>query len=61
MIIERTRDRYASLFADVSALERFEALSSTGANIVGINRWLDKVEANPYDFGDAAASAPKHK
>ena len=61
MIIERTRDRYASLFADVSALERFEALSSTGANIVGINRWLDKVEANPYDFGDAAPSAPKHK
>jgi len=61
MIIERTRERYTALFANVSALESFEALSSTGANIVGINRWLDKVEANPYDFGDAAASAPKHR
>jgi glyoxylase-like metal-dependent hydrolase (beta-lactamase superfamily II) len=59
LIIERTKDRYATLFANDEAMERFESLNSTAANIVGINRWLDKVEANPYDFGDASARAPK--
>jgi glyoxylase-like metal-dependent hydrolase (beta-lactamase superfamily II) len=59
LIIERTKDRYATLFANDQAMKRFESLNSTAANIVGINRWLDKVEANPYDFGDASAHAPK--
>lgn len=54
MIREKTHERYARLFSDPALAHRFEELNSTGANIVGINRWLDKIENSEYSFGDAA-------
>ncbi len=54
MIKEKTHERYERLFKDPALSHRFEELNSTGANIVGINRWLDKVEHSDYSFGDAA-------
>ena len=54
MIKEKTHERYARLLNDPALSHRFEELNSTGANIVGINRWLDRVENNEYSFGDAA-------
>lgn len=42
---EKTAERYAGLYRDAELDEKFEALSSTAANIVGINRWLDRLEA----------------
>ena len=54
MIKEKTHERYTRLFNDPALAHRFEELNSTGANIVGINRWLDKIEESEYSFGDAA-------
>jgi glyoxylase-like metal-dependent hydrolase (beta-lactamase superfamily II) len=54
MIREKTHERYERLFNDPALSHRFEELNSTGANIVGINRWLDKIENSEYSFGDAA-------
>jgi glyoxylase-like metal-dependent hydrolase (beta-lactamase superfamily II) len=42
---EKTAERYAALYRDPQLDEKFEALSSTAANINGINRWLDRLEA----------------
>jgi glyoxylase-like metal-dependent hydrolase (beta-lactamase superfamily II) len=46
MLRERTAQRYGRLYTDPELDEKFEALSSTAANIAGINRWLDKLEAD---------------
>jgi len=54
MIREKTHERYQRLFSDPALAHRFEELNSTGANIVGINRWLDGIEQSQYSFGDAA-------
>jgi glyoxylase-like metal-dependent hydrolase (beta-lactamase superfamily II) len=43
-VVERTRDRYEAFFADQGIERKFEELSSTAANVAGINRWLDKRE-----------------
>jgi glyoxylase-like metal-dependent hydrolase (beta-lactamase superfamily II) len=45
MLRERTAERYGRLYTDPELDEKFEALSSTAANIDGINRWLDRLEA----------------
>jgi glyoxylase-like metal-dependent hydrolase (beta-lactamase superfamily II) len=45
MVRERTAQRYGRLYTDPELDEKFEALSSSAANINGINRWLDKLEA----------------
>ena len=42
MVRERTRERYADLLADPEVAAKFEALSSTAANVNGIARWLEK-------------------
>ncbi|HVE98955.1 MAG TPA: MBL fold metallo-hydrolase [Mycobacteriales bacterium] len=54
LVQERTAQRYAALGADPDLTEKFEALNSVAANIVGINRWLDRVEGRTHEFGDAA-------
>jgi glyoxylase-like metal-dependent hydrolase (beta-lactamase superfamily II) len=41
---DRTRERYAALRADPEVAERQEALNSDAANLLGIRRWLDRVE-----------------
>jgi glyoxylase-like metal-dependent hydrolase (beta-lactamase superfamily II) len=45
MLRERTAQRYGRLYTDPGLDEKFEVLSSTAANINGINRWLDLLEA----------------
>lgn len=45
MVRERTAERYGRLYTDPELDEKFETLSSTAANIAGINRWLDQLEA----------------
>ena len=37
----------AALLADPELDARFEELNATATNIVGINRWLDRMEAQP--------------
>jgi glyoxylase-like metal-dependent hydrolase (beta-lactamase superfamily II) len=46
MLRERTAERYGRLYTDPELDEKFEVLNSTAANINGINRWLDKLEAD---------------
>ena len=45
MVREKTRERYADLLTRPEVAAKFEALSSSAANIVGIARWLDTVDA----------------
>jgi glyoxylase-like metal-dependent hydrolase (beta-lactamase superfamily II) len=54
MVRERTAQRYAKLMANADVEEKFEHLSPTAANIVGINRWLDRVDGDSYTLGDAS-------
>ena len=45
MLRDRTAARYGRLYTEPELDAKFELLNSTAANINGINRWLDKVEA----------------
>jgi glyoxylase-like metal-dependent hydrolase (beta-lactamase superfamily II) len=54
MIVERTNQRLTTLASMPEVQERFAALNTTAANVVGVNRWLNSVEEPQYDFGDAA-------
>ena len=45
MLRERTAERYGRLYTDPELDAKFELLNSTAANINGINRWLDQLEA----------------
>ncbi len=54
MVRDRTRARYAAFLAGGQVEDKFEHLSGTAANIVGINRWLDRVEGTSIELGDAA-------
>ncbi|MDX6224326.1 MAG: hypothetical protein QOE64_702 [Frankiales bacterium] len=47
MVRDRTSERYAALLADPALEAKFEELNATATNIVGINRWLDSLEATP--------------
>lgn len=49
MLRERTAQRYGRLYTDPELDEKFELLNSTAANINGINRWLDRLEAAPAE------------
>jgi len=51
MVRERTADRYRALYTQPEMDEKFEFLSSTAANINGINRWLDRLEAAAGEGG----------
>ena len=44
---DRTRERYAAIEADPAMREKYEALNSDEANLVGILRWLEQVEPTP--------------
>jgi glyoxylase-like metal-dependent hydrolase (beta-lactamase superfamily II) len=41
MVRDRTRERYAALLARPEVAAKFEALSSSAANVAGIARWLE--------------------
>jgi glyoxylase-like metal-dependent hydrolase (beta-lactamase superfamily II) len=49
MLRERTAQRYGRLYTDPELDAKYETLSSTAANIDGINRWLDRLEAEQRD------------
>lgn len=55
-VTERTAERYAAYLGDADIQEKFEHLNATAANIVGINRWLDRVEATDSSIGDASTA-----
>lgn len=55
MLRERTAQRYWGLKRAPELDEKFEFLSSTAANINGINRWLDQLEAQQAEGGSPAA------
>ena len=46
LVRARTQDRYAALLARPEVAAKFEALSSSTANVVGISRWLEKLDAH---------------
>ena len=56
MVREKTAERYAAIRADPELEEKFERLNSFASNIVGINRWLDRVDGATHSFGDAAGA-----
>ena len=45
LVRDRTRERYARLLERTEVAAKFEALSSSVANVVGISRWLEKLDA----------------
>jgi len=54
MVRERTAERYAEFLRRSDVVEKFEELNATAANIVGINRWLDKMEGTATSLADPA-------
>jgi glyoxylase-like metal-dependent hydrolase (beta-lactamase superfamily II) len=54
LVQQRTAERYARIRQDPELDEKFERLNSFAANVVGINRWLDRVEGVSKPLGDAA-------
>jgi glyoxylase-like metal-dependent hydrolase (beta-lactamase superfamily II) len=56
---DRTAARYAAIREDPAMEEKFERLNSFASNIVGINRWLDAVDGEAHDFGDAASAGAR--
>ncbi len=56
MVAARTAERYAAVRLQPEVAAKFEGLNSVAANLVGINRWLDRVEGTAYELGDAAAA-----
>jgi len=59
MVHERTAERYAAVRARPEVDEKFEQLNSVAANLVGINRWLDRLEGTSYELGDASTAADR--
>jgi glyoxylase-like metal-dependent hydrolase (beta-lactamase superfamily II) len=55
-VTEKTAERYAAYYASDEVQHKFEHLNATAANIVGINRWLDRVEGIAQPIGDASGS-----
>ena len=45
LVRERTKYRYAALLGRPEVAAKFEALSSSTANVVGISRWLEGLDA----------------
>ena len=54
-VTERTAERYARYLADADVVDKFDHLSSTAANIVGINRYLDRVEGATHELADPSS------
>lgn len=53
MVRDRTRERYADLLARPEVAAKFEALSSTAANVSGIARWLEAEAKRVRESGEA--------
>ncbi|MGH6653935.1 MAG: MBL fold metallo-hydrolase [Actinocrinis sp.] len=57
MVRDRTRERYADLLARPDVADKFEALSSTMANVAGIARWLDGLEKRANSLADGGSAS----
>lgn len=55
MVRDRTRERYAALLARPEVAAKFEALSSTAANVAGIARWLEAEEKRADPLGEVGS------
>ncbi len=42
LVAERDRAGRAGFYADRGVVEKYEALSGVGANVMGVARWLDR-------------------
>ena len=42
LVQERDRAQHAAFYSDPALVEKYEALSSIGANVMGISRWMDR-------------------
>jgi glyoxylase-like metal-dependent hydrolase (beta-lactamase superfamily II) len=58
MVRDRTRERYADLLARPEVAAKFEALSSTAANVAGIARWLESVGGWEDGAGGVGVAEP---
>jgi glyoxylase-like metal-dependent hydrolase (beta-lactamase superfamily II) len=47
LVQERDRARHAAFYSDPALVEKYEALSSIGANVMGISRWMDRPLEDP--------------
>jgi glyoxylase-like metal-dependent hydrolase (beta-lactamase superfamily II) len=56
MLRDRTKERYAAYLANPEVEEKFETLNSIPSNIVGINRWLDRVEGRTHELADPSTT-----
>lgn len=54
-VTEKTAARYAAFLADADVSEKFEHLNATAANVVGINRWLDRVDGAAGELADPSS------
>lgn len=57
MVRDRTRERYAALLARPEVAAKFEALSSTAANVAGIVRWLEAEEKRGTVLGEGGSGS----
>jgi len=48
MVRQRTADRYRDFLADDELQEKFGHLNADVSNVVGINRWLDRVDSKSH-------------
>lgn len=56
MVMARAMERYPHVHDDPEVATKFEELSSAAANVVGISRWLDRVDGPGSTSGDAATA-----
>lgn len=52
-VTTKTAERYQAYLSRPEVFEKFEHLNATAANVVGINRWLDRVEGPAAGMADA--------
>ena len=47
LVQERDRAQHSAFYSDPALVEKYEALSSIGANVMGISRWMDRPPEGP--------------
>ena len=53
-VTTKTAARYQAYLHRPEVSEKFEHLNATAANVVGINRWLDRVDGPAAGMSDAS-------
>jgi glyoxylase-like metal-dependent hydrolase (beta-lactamase superfamily II) len=47
LVQERDQARHSAFYSDPARVEKYEALASIGANVMGISRWMDRPLEDP--------------